>query len=521
MRLVRTALEHHCSGRPQEAAAHYEAAYQLGGLDVDLLMNWSIALRQLDRLADALQVCDVALQNDARSKAAHGHRGDLLLQAGALPDAIEAYQAALSIDPQFLPALRNLANVCIRVGKIEDAERALTRASALEPESVPLLADLAGLRHQLGLREPALQAATHAVTLDPLCVPAQYNRGLILESMCRYEEAIAAFEAVLAVDPSHIEARFSSALIHLRFGRFKQGWPLYEARKLRTAFDRNHVARRQLPAWRGLEDPLPNDRILVIAEQGLGDTLQFCRFVPRLAHLGTRPTLVVQDPLVSIIRRSLDVPVASRDQLPELEQFDCYVDLLSLPGILGEPLGPSEQRTTPPYLRADPQRAAEWGERFKAVRRPLVGLMWRGRRNPAMAERSLLSSELFAVLPKHATYFALQQNVRLHERADAQSVGIDLWACPNLDFEDAAAVIVNVDLVITVDTSVAHLAGGLGQTTWLLLPDRCDWRWGHSLGPSYSYSSVRMFKNRFGDLSAPHDLLQTLKAAIQDRISTD
>jgi tetratricopeptide (TPR) repeat protein len=516
--LANAAIEHHLAGRLSDAIFCYAAAHARAPLAFGLVLNWSIALQQSGRTAEALQVCDVALALNPQSAPAHGHRADILLGSGDAARSLDSYRRALSIDPAFLPALRNLADAAIRLGLLSEAEEALSRAGDLDPTSAMLLSDLSGVRHQLGMFEAALTAADRAIDLDPGTVPAHYNRGLALESLRRYDEALACFDRVRTLDPAHVEARWNSALIHLRCGRHDRGWPLYEARKERTGFDRDHIARRALRPWRGPGDRsdaglINAGRLLVLSEQGLGDTLQFCRFVSLLPGLGIRPTLVVQDPLVTLIGRSLDLPVVSRDRLPDLSGYDYHADLLSLPGLL-EGLATPPWLDAKPYLVADEARVATWRHRLADLSQPRIGLMWRGRRNPMLAERSVPAGELFAALPKHATFFTLQQSVTLEEIALARSAALEVQVTQHLDFEDAAALITNLDRVVSIDTSIAHLSGALGQETWLVIPENCDWRWGTGNDNS-AYSNLRLFQSHSS--ASWSDVLGQLTEALNER----
>ena len=513
--LASAAIEHQLARRLSEAISCYAAAHARAPLGFGLLMNWSIALQQSDRTTEALQVCDAALALNAQSAVAHGHRGDILLGSGDAARSIDSYRRALAIDPAFLPALRNLADAAIRLGLLSEAEKALSRAVDLDSSIAMLFSDLAGVRHQLGMFEAALRAADRAIDLDPGTIPAHYNRGLALESLRRYDDALAAFDRVRTLDPTHVEARWNSALIHLRCGRPGRGWPLYEARKQRNGFNLDHIARRTLPPWQGPGDRSGTGRLLVLSEQGLGDTLQFCRFVSLLPGLGIRPTVVVQDPLVTLIERSLNLPVVSRDRLPDLAAYDFHADLLSLPGLL-EGLAIRPWLDAKPYLVPDEARVTMWRHRLADLKEPRIGLMWRGRRNPALAQRSIPADEFFSALPKHATYFTLQQTVSTEEIGLARKAGLDVHVSQHLDFEEAAALIANLDLVISIDTSMAHLSGALGQETWLLIPEHCDWRWGTGNDNS-AYSKLRLFQSC--SKASWSDALGQLTEALNERIT--
>jgi hypothetical protein len=298
-------------------------------------------------------------------------------------------------------------------------------------------------------------------------------RGNALHALRRYDEALREYAHAIETDASYAQARMNRALCLLRLGRFDEAWSDYEWR-WRTVevapLQRGFVQAQ----WTGAE-PLAGRTVLLHAEQGLGDTLQFCRYVPWVARLARRVILEVPPRLVGLMRTLPGSPevVARGDALPA---FDLHCPLLSLPRAFGTTFAtiPSPGR----YLAAEPTRVAHWTARLGARDRPRVGVMWRGGTGSRIRGRSLALREFLAALVPGVQYVSLQRELppedleTIASRPDIVHLGEE-----QADFRDAAALCESVDLVVSVDTSVAHLAGALDVPVWVLLPGHCDWRW--------------------------------------------
>jgi len=317
------------------------------------------------------------------------------------------------------------------------------------------------------------------------------NRGLVLQDMMWFGEALASYDRALTVRPDFAAARHNEALCRLLMGDFERGWKMHESRweTKQLKAKRRHFSQ---PLWLG-STGFAGKTILLHAEQGLGDTIQFCRYVPRVAKRGGRVVLEVQRPLHELMRTLAGTAeiVSAGDPLPD---FDVHCPLLSLPSAFG-----TERETIPsamPYLEAPSSAVMDWATRLRAKRGARIGLAWAG--NPGHNNdhnRSIGLARLLPLLDIDATFISLQKDVRaedasvLADRSDLLHFGDALT-----DFCDTAALISNLDLVIAADTSVAHLAGALGKPVWVLLPLVPDWRWLLDRTTSPWYPTARLFR---------------------------
>ena len=336
------------------------------------------------------------------------------------------------------------------------------------------------------------------LALRPDHAEAYYNRGIALQSMLRLPEALESYRRAVALRPDYALAHWNESLCRLLMGDFEGGWREYEwRREVREFAPQYHDFPR--PLWLG-EQEVAGRTILLHAEQGFGDTLQFCRYASLLAARGARVILEVQPPLKSLLTR-LSGPAMVLAQGEPLPEFDLHCPLMSLPLACGTTLDtvPAAER----YLTADPERVAACSARLGNTARPRVGLVWSG--NPAHGNdyaRSIALVDLLGSLDgAGVTFVSLQKDVRSHDRATL-AARADILHCGEelRDFDDTAAWIEAMDLVISVDTSVAHLAGALGKPVWVLLPYAPDWRWLLEREDSPWYPTARLFRQpRSGD----------------------
>lgn len=451
------ANSHKTAGRPVEALDHFRRALSLAPDRIDLLNNLASALIQLGRETEAEPLLLRALALDARVYETHYNFGLVRAALGDRDAAVEHYRCALALRPDAVEALSNLGNLLQERGERSAALGLYERAAALRPDD-PL----------------------------PWC-----NLGGVLDELARLPEAIAAFRAAIDRRPDFAEAQVGLAASLLRSGELEAGWRAYEWRWRHPRFE---DARRSVagPAWDG--SPLEGARILVRAEQGLGDTLQFARFLPLVSGLGGRVTFECQPELVRLLaRQGLADRVLARGE--PLGGFDLQAPLLSLPRLLGTTLRNLPNRV--PYLAAEPGLAAAWADRLAGISGLRVGLVWGG--NPANridGARSL-PLELLAPLGRvgGVTWLSLQKGPPADQlRTPPAGLAIRDLAPALRDFADTAALLAHLDLVVTVDTAVAHLAGALGRPVWLLLAAVADWRWLRDRTTSPWYPSARLFR---------------------------
>ena len=424
-------------------------------------------------------------------------RGNALQDLGRTIEAFQSHERAVALRPGYVPAWMNRANVLRALGQIEAALLSVERALELAPEYAEAYCNRGNLLADLGRLEEAVQSHDRAIAVRVDYADAWNNRGNVLKDLGRLDAAIGSYDRAIALQPGFVDAIWNKALALLALGDYRAGWPLYEARWKRASFTSPRRAFTQ-PLWLG-QMPVAGKTLLLHAEQGLGDTLQFCRLAPCVAALGARVILEVPVPLTALLACLGDTieVVAAGTALPP---FDAHCPLLSLPLALSanQDLAPAPH----PYLRADPARVALWQQRLGPRRGLRVGLCWSGR--PAHGNdrnRSLSLSQLLRHLPSDLAYHSLQAVVRDSDQASLRAAtSLHDHASHLKSFADTAALVACLDLVISVDTSVAHLAGALGRPVWVLVPQPADWRWMLDRADSPWYPSARLYRQpRRGD----------------------
>jgi tetratricopeptide (TPR) repeat protein len=401
-----------------------------------------IQLRRENRLPEALQRMERSIAADPRPASAHGERGVLLRLLGRPAEALASLDHAISLAPNDWTLHVNRANV------------------------------LSDLRQH----DAAIAACDRALAIRPHSAPALVNRGIFLNTLGLVRSALESLAQAVAIDPHSADAHWSYALCLLRSGNMAAGWREYEWRLQHPHWGR--TARRDFaqPLWTGAE-PIEGKTVLLHAEQGLGDMLQFCRYARYVQALGARVVLEVPAPLAELLA---DLPGTSQVVRygAALPPFDAHIAMLSLPHALWSGLD-----TIPwdgPYVSAPAAHVHHWTELLGPRRALRVGLAWSG--NPQHVgdqSRSIALAELLTALPIGPEYISLQPQVRATD-ADAlagQSVGLRHFGDELRDFRDTAALCELVDIVVSVDTSVAHLAGAMGRPLWLLVAFDADWRW--------------------------------------------
>jgi tetratricopeptide (TPR) repeat protein len=516
-------------GRSAEAIERYDEALALTPR-ADAYNNRGVALEGLGRLDEALESFSQAVV--CRSDYAEGffNRGGVLCALGRWTEALADYDRAVALLPDhsarywnnrglalgelnrwaeaaesFIKALAlnaasadaeaNLSVAQRRLGQLDAALASAERALAVQPDHPEALTTRGLALAALGRYEAALESHERALALRPAYLQALNNAGVALDALDRTDEALARFDASLALDPGFAEAEFNSGLALLRAGRWPEGWRRHEARWRRKSEPGPTYPDATL--WLGGADDqaLGGQTILLHAEQGLGDTLQFCRYAPLVKALGARVILEVQPPLKTLLAglEGVDQVIAIGDPVPP---FDRHTPLLSLPLALER----SSDIPQPPYLVADPTRADVWRAHLPPPEGPRIGLVWAGSaahgndRNRSIPAKAL-APLIAAARNIGAQLVSLQKEVRADDLLWLEQTPEVLRVEDQLaDFADTAALISICDLMISVDTSVAHLAGALGRPLWLLIPKPCDWRWMSDRQDTPWYPHSRLFR---------------------------
>jgi Flp pilus assembly protein TadD len=493
------------AGAPQSARVHF---------------NLGLLYAQGNRTAEAERHYRCAMAIAPDNVAAYGHLGLLLNAAGRCEDAEQCYRRALAIHPGNAALHANLAMALAKQQHVEEAERHYRRATELDPDRAHFT-QLANLLARQRRYRDAEQVFAQAIAHAPNDTLAHFNFAVLLEDLDRDEEAEAHYRRALALDAGLLIARHNLAYLLLRNGRYEEAWPLHE---IRHSPDLPPEQRLRLPApfsfpqWQG--EPLPGKSLLLWPEQGLGDEIQFCRYLPLLKQRGAkRLTVICKTPLKALLERmeGVDAVIALDEFSGAVAAHDYWCYPLSLPFHFNTTLTDIPDRL--PYLHAPPDRAARWSPRLprEGMR---VGLAWKGNaEHKNDAERSLALSALAPLWSVPGVHFISLQKARDEEQALHPPPGQPLVALGHAfgDLADTAAVIEQLDLVISVDTVVAHLSGALAKPCWLLLPHyHCDWRWLRGRGDSPWYPGVmRLFRQPRGGGWAP--VIEQLTEALRER----
>jgi tetratricopeptide (TPR) repeat protein len=470
-------------GQPERAAVYFERALRLNPEAIELHNNLGTALQDLGRLDEAIGCYRKALALRPDLVESLDNLAGALQEQGKLNEAQACYERALSLRPDRVESLIGLGVVSRSQGRLEEAVARYQQALALVPDHPETRSNLGVALVDLGQPEEAIPHYERALTVQPNRAETHSNLGIALQRQGRYAEALACYERALAVKPDYAEAHFNRAHTLLSTGELDEGWQEYEWRFAVARYDRKF----DQPSWSG--EPLGGRGILIHAEQGFGDTLQFVRYVSRVAERGGRVVLEVPASLVRLARTVAGVSevVAAGDPLPS---FDCHCPLLSLPRVFKTNLATIPN--TVPYLSAPAEPSAVWAERIPTTPGLRVGVTWAGTAVGAIDLRFLQPLwELDGI-----SWFSLQVGGRSDDLSSLGGVKIADLSPWLADFAETAAAVCRLDLVISVDTSVAHLAGALGRPTWLLLRYPPEWRWLLEREDSPWYPTARLFRQR-------------------------
>jgi tetratricopeptide (TPR) repeat protein len=475
----------------EEALAAFEHAARLKPEAVDIwraVANVMVDLNRTDRAAAAFQY--VVKLNPRDRDAAH-NAGSLLQRSGRAAEALPYLQMSDELQANHAPTLQMRALAFHDLERSEEALADIERAHRLEPASAEICNNAGVFLHRLGRNEEALAWFDRALQRKPAYVGALCNKGAALTHLHRFDDAMAMYRRSRAIDPGHAEAEWALALLHLLRGNLEAGWLGREVRWKVPDLPIAHFDYIQ-PMWLG-NGSVEGKTVLVHVDEGLGDTIQYVRYVPMLAARGARVVLVVPASLCGLLSGLPGVaqclPVGS-----ELPAFDMYCPIGSLPLAFGTRL-----ETIPadvPYLPLpDAARVQAWEARLGSHDRLRVGLVWSG--NPAHKSdhnRSVPLGILSELFDLDATFISLQKDPSDDDRALlSRSEVIDLTE-ELTDFTETSALMACLDLVISVDTSVAHLAGSLGRPVWTLLPHTPDYRWMLDRDDSPWYPTMRLFR---------------------------
>jgi tetratricopeptide (TPR) repeat protein len=513
-----TALQH--LGRSEEALKALDKAVQLRPDDAELSKHLGCMLFEQNRPNDALLAFQHVLKLNPHHLEVAEASGFILCQSGRFEEALGYFDLCNGLRPNHAPTLAARAVTLRGLKRNEEALADNRRAHALAPNDAETCNNLGDVLTQFPDRhEEALEWFDRALELRPDFAVALRNKGFVLTQLRRLDEAIATYRHMMALDPNDFNAEWNLSIAYMLTGNFESGWPAREARWKTPPITYPKLAQ---PIWLGAES-IAGKTILIYADEGMGDSIQFARYVPMVAALGARVVLMVEAPTRTLLSGVSGVSECLSKSITSLPAFDVHCPICSLPLAFGTRLNTIPSGTS--YLPRPPAtRVQTWqdrlAERLGPRNRLRVGLVWSG--NPVHKNDHNRSSSLRAfskLLDAGATFVSLQKDPRaddvamLQQRRDIIDLTADLT-----DFVETAALVSCLDLVITVDTSVAHLAAALGLPTWVLLPYVPDWRWMLDRNDSPWYPTMRLFRQ--SETRDYGEVLDRVHSALLARIAT-
>lgn len=482
------------SGKPDEALNSYKQASTLKPHNAETHCNLGAAFQELGNLDEAILNYKKAISLSPDNAKAHNNLGTAFKKQCRLEEAEKSYNRAIELNPDYAEAYNNLGNALRSLNRLDEAITSYRTAITIKPYYAEAHYNCGNVRKEQKKFEEAFVSYKRAITIKPDYAEAHNNLAITLQEQAKFIEAAECYSRAIELKQDYADAHFNKSLLLLLQGNFKDGWQEYEWRLQTNGY--THRTFRQ-PRWDGT--PLNGKTILIHTEQGFGDNIQFVRYLPMVQELGGRVVFECLPNLVNLLKNcaGIDAIISKNPSGKLSEQFDVHSHLLSIPSILN-----TRFDTIPsngPYITPDPTRVVEWRDRLEAHDNSIkIGLVWAS--SPENKELYLKKScKLihFEEISKfrNLSFYSLQKGTSSAEILNAPK-GMNIVDLNNElnDFVDTAAVIANLDLVISVDTSVAHLAGAIGKPVWTLLPFVPDWRWHLECNDSPWYPSMRLFR---------------------------
>ncbi len=507
-KIINEAFQLHQSGKIEDAIKLYSKVLAKQQGNAQLLYFLGTANLQIGQLRLCVEQLRKSLKILPNNPFAFNNLGSALRGLKQPDQAILNYDKALSLKPDYAEAHYNRGNALRDLHRPEEALVSFRNALTIRPDYAEAYNNQGLTLQHLNRPEEALASFHKALAIRRDFAEAYNNQGLAFQQLNRSEEALSSYDKALALKPDYAEAYWNKSLLLILMGQYLEGWELFEWR-FKNEQLKHDAPPFPKPPWRGQAD-IRGRKLLIHGEQGYGDVIQFCRYLPQVRALGADIILEVQQPLVPLVS-TLNCPmtvVAKGDVLPEV---DAYCPIMSLPYVFKTTVGtiPAEV----PYLFSDKEKVKVWQEKLGPARLR-VGLTWSGSRDHKNdLNRSIWLKELLPLTDLPIEWHSLQKEYRqpdleiLEAHPEIRQHQDDLT-----DFSDAAALIECLDLVISVDTSTAHLAGALGKPVWILLPHAPDYRWMLDREDSPWYPSARLFRqSKAGDWAG---VIQSVKEQV-------
>ena len=481
-------------GNWEKAIACLQAALHLQPLQKEAYNHLGNALQAAGHWDKAVECYRLALQHCGEHPKIWLNLGNVSRRIGKVAEAVECYRRALKLNPGYAKACNNLGNICKEQGDYATALHLYQKALSLEADNPDFHFNLGLLYHLQDNLDHALDCYRNAVELEPRGAEAHLNIGKIRHEQQAFDQALVSYDKAVRINPAYAEAHFNRSVTLLTTGQLPQGFQAYEWRFKCAEWQSVYPHRPDAPRWRGAS--FAGRRLLVFSEQGIGDTLQFMRYLPGVKARGGEVILETFPELLTLLKdcQGVDRLVSMSRRERTAENYDLQVPLMSLAAVFKTNLEniPAEV----PYIHADPLKAQFWSRKI-GMTGLRVGLVWAGKPDHKNdRRRSIPLEQLIPLLQQPGVQFiGLQKGPaastvdRLAHHLRFRNLGDSLE-----DFSDTAAAIECLDLVVAVDTAVAHLAGAMGKAVWLLLPYTPDWRWLLDRSDSPWYPTMRLFR---------------------------
>jgi len=481
-------------GKLEKAVGAYKQAISLKPDYTEAYNNLALALSIQGRFTEAIANLKQAIQLSPESVEPYYNLANLLQQQDKYPEAIENYKQAIQLKPDFAEAYSNLGNALKDHGQCAEAVKSYRQAIRLKPDCAEIYYNMGNALKNQAQHEEAIESYNQAIRLDPEYAEAYCNLGVAQRELGQYDKAIKNYEHAIQLKPKFVEAHWNRSLILLLRGQFAEGWKEYEWRRNTDLRVTAYPNRDKIPRWDG--SSFAGKRLFVHYEQGLGDNIQFLRYLPMVKSRGGSVIYEAKKPLLGLLGdfEGIDeLKEATFDGKPAVK-FDYHIPLLSLPRIFGTTL-----KTIPadvPYLTANPAKVKHWRQRLVQTDFK-VGLVWAGKPSHGNDYNRSCALDHFAPLAgiDGVKLYGLQKG-QAAEQAEklGQRIPVINFGNEFKDFTDTAGMIENLDLVISVDTSVAHLAGAMAKAVWVVLPFVPEWRWMLEREDSPWYPTMRLFR---------------------------
>jgi len=480
-------------GELESALAKFSRALELKPGFNEARCNRATVLHELERYQEACDEFERLTDRWPNISEVHCNLAASLLKLNRIEESVTSGRRAIALDSRHPEAHCNLGVALRELERHDEALVAFEQAIELKPNYLYAIYCSGVAMFKLGQYEEALEVFNRTLEIEPEHSDALTYRAIILSNMCRQEEALTAFDQAIAIDSENVSANFNKSLALMSIGNYVAAWPLYEWRKKMRP--NNYPQWPYKEAWLG-EKALTGKRILVHLEQGMGDFIQNCRYTSQLAAMGGQVILQTTDELLGVAATLADSPtiVSKNDPLPD---FDAYIALMSLPLAFNTTL--ENVPADIPYLYCDKEKQNGWrnilGKRSNKKR---IGLAWSGSSNyPGDSKRSIPLESLKEILQLPCEFHVLQKEIRPADQITIDGMPqLKQWCDQLHDFSDTAALIEEMDLLISVDTSVAHLGGALGKPVWLLLSRTPEFRWMREGEHTPWYPSFRIWRQK-------------------------